>query len=87
MDTETIDRLFLELSQFTKATTANELALRAEVERLRGVLLEVGRSQRSKDRTYSTYTELLVKDDLIEKIEKEFEVPLKSWLMGGDEEG
>ncbi|MEQ1691400.1 MAG: hypothetical protein ABMA00_08960 [Gemmatimonas sp.] len=28
METETIDRLFLELSQFTRATTAKELALR-----------------------------------------------------------
>lgn len=27
METETIDRLFLELSQFTKAATAKELAL------------------------------------------------------------
>lgn len=29
METETIDRLFLELSQVTQATTAKELALRA----------------------------------------------------------
>ena len=35
MDTETIDKLFLELSQFTQATTAKELALRAENERLK----------------------------------------------------
>jgi ABC-type transporter Mla subunit MlaD len=28
METETIDRLFLELSQFTRATTAKELKLR-----------------------------------------------------------
>jgi len=35
METETINRLFLELSQFTTAKTALELALEAEVERLR----------------------------------------------------
>ena len=35
METETIDRLFLELSQVTQATTAKELALGVEVERLR----------------------------------------------------
>ena len=35
MTTESIDRLFLELSQFTQATTAKELALRDEVLRLR----------------------------------------------------
>lgn len=34
LDTESIDRLFLELSQFTTATTAKELALLAEVDRL-----------------------------------------------------
>jgi hypothetical protein len=33
--TESIDRLFLELSQFTQATTARELALKDEVLRLR----------------------------------------------------
>jgi hypothetical protein len=38
LDTEAIDRLFLELSQFTHATTAKELALRAEVARLRKAL-------------------------------------------------
>ncbi len=31
--TETIDRLFLELSQFTQATTAKELLLQAEISR------------------------------------------------------
>jgi len=31
METETIDRLFLELSQFAKAQTARELELAAEV--------------------------------------------------------
>lgn len=35
MQTETIDRLFLELSQVSGATTAKELALQAEVKRLR----------------------------------------------------
>jgi hypothetical protein len=35
METETIDRLFLELSQFTKATTAKELKLQAENEKLK----------------------------------------------------
>jgi len=46
METETIDRLFLELSQFTRATTGKELALanqlaeaKAEIERLRGMLI------------------------------------------------
>ena len=33
--TESIDRLFLELSQFTQATTAKESALRDEVLRLK----------------------------------------------------
>jgi hypothetical protein len=35
MDTDTIDILFLELSQFTKARTARELELEARVERAR----------------------------------------------------
>lgn len=37
-DTETIDRLFLELSQFTAATTAKELELQAEVKQLNNSL-------------------------------------------------
>lgn len=48
METETIDRLFLELSQFTRATTGKELALanqlaeaKAEIERLRKALREI----------------------------------------------
>jgi hypothetical protein len=36
--TEIIDRLFLELSQFTQATTAKELALAAEVKTLRAAI-------------------------------------------------
>lgn len=32
IETQTIDRLFLELSQFTKATTGRELALLAALE-------------------------------------------------------
>ena len=40
-DTETIDRLFLELSQFTKAETEKEIALRDEVERLRSALKQI----------------------------------------------
>ena len=35
METETIDKLFLELSQVTRATTGKELALEAKVKRLR----------------------------------------------------
>ena len=49
METETIDRLFLELSQFTRATTGKELALakqlaeaKVENERLREVLFGEG---------------------------------------------
>jgi hypothetical protein len=34
METETIDRLFLELSQFTRATTAKEVRLQARVAEL-----------------------------------------------------
>jgi hypothetical protein len=37
--TETIDRLFLELSQFTNATTARELAYRTALERIRDDVL------------------------------------------------
>ena len=33
VETESIDRLFLELSQFTQATTAKELALNEELKR------------------------------------------------------
>lgn len=36
-NTESIDRLFLELSQFTQATTAKELALKSEVDRLSAI--------------------------------------------------
>ena len=43
MDTETIDRLFLELSQFTKARTARELALEVEVARLKEIVVEYDR--------------------------------------------
>lgn len=38
METETIDRLFLELSQVTQTTTAKELALQSEVQVLRAVM-------------------------------------------------
>ena len=48
METETIDRLFLELSQFTRATTGKELALanqlaeaKAKIVRLREALREI----------------------------------------------
>lgn len=34
METETIDRLFLELSQFTKATTEKELRLKEQTDLL-----------------------------------------------------
>ena len=34
IETETIDRLFLELSQFTTAKTARELELQAQVDRV-----------------------------------------------------
>ena len=39
MQTETIDRLFLELSQVSKATTAKELELQREVRWLREALV------------------------------------------------
>lgn len=38
METETIDRLFLELSQVTSATTAKELDLKKAALRLRGAM-------------------------------------------------
>ena len=41
METETIDRLFLELSQVTQATTARELDLQREVRWLREALVYV----------------------------------------------
>ena len=48
METETIDRLFLELSQFTRATTGKELALanqlaeaKAEIVRSREALKKI----------------------------------------------
>ena len=41
MTTEIIDRLFLELSQFTKAMTKKELELQYEVKRLREGIGEV----------------------------------------------
>jgi hypothetical protein len=41
MQTETIDRLFLELSQVTQATTAKELDLQREVRWLREALVYV----------------------------------------------
>lgn len=41
METETIDRLFLELSQVTAATTAKELELQREVRLLREALVYV----------------------------------------------
>ena len=60
METETIDRLFLELSQFTQATTGKELALanqlaeaKAEIEQLRKILstvLEACKDVNSPDR-------------------------------------
>ena len=37
-DTEQIDKLFLELSQFTKATTAKELSQQAEITRLNAII-------------------------------------------------
>ncbi len=44
-DTETIDRLFLELSQFTTATTGKELRLRALLRRV----LDAGRPHPRED--------------------------------------
>lgn len=41
METETIDRLFLELSQVTQATTEKEIALHSEVCLLREALVYV----------------------------------------------
>ena len=41
MDTETIDALFLELSQFTTATTAKEIALEQRIAELESKLREV----------------------------------------------
>jgi hypothetical protein len=38
MTTETLDKLFLELSQFTRATTAKELALQKDAKRLSTLL-------------------------------------------------
>jgi hypothetical protein len=38
METETIDRLFLELSQFTSATTAKEIALQKRVDALNAAI-------------------------------------------------
>jgi len=38
METETIDRLFLELSQVTQATTARELTMMTEVNALRAAV-------------------------------------------------
>lgn len=38
MDTETIDKLFLELSQVTQATTGRELALDYKVQKLTNLL-------------------------------------------------
>jgi hypothetical protein len=43
LETETIDKLFLELSQFAQAETRKELDLRKEVERLRAALTQYGR--------------------------------------------
>ncbi len=43
MDTDTIDRLFLELSQFTKAITEKELKLQEENERLKDKILELNK--------------------------------------------
>jgi hypothetical protein len=40
-DTETIDRLFLELSHITKATTAKELALLAAAKRASAILSHI----------------------------------------------
>jgi len=40
-DTETIDRLFLELSQFTQATTKKELDLLDEIIQLKATVKEL----------------------------------------------
>ena len=42
-ETETIDRLFLELSQFTSATTKKELEKDKEIERLREALRKISK--------------------------------------------
>lgn len=47
MQTETIDRLFLELSQVTAATTAKEFELQREVRRLREALVYVAHAGHS----------------------------------------
>ena len=41
METETLDKVYLEWSQFTKAKTVNEIALEAENARLREALVRL----------------------------------------------
>ncbi len=44
MNTETLDKLFLEWSQFTKARTARELAMRIALEQIRRVTTNPARN-------------------------------------------
>jgi len=53
MDTETIDRLFLELSQVTQATTAKEIALQGKLDDLRAALLNCARQAEALKRDCS----------------------------------
>lgn len=50
MTTETIDRLFLELSQFTQAKTAREIALECELKSIRDQLQQIGMKDRNGKR-------------------------------------
>ena len=72
-ETEVIDKLFLELSQFTKATTANELRLLDVIEQIGDLVLVPGNWEPHEDITHrgiiAAIKELMERiDDLSEEI-------------------
>ncbi len=61
-DTDIIDRLFLELSQFTNATTRKEIDLQAERALLKQRIAELEKISKGKDEQIDAMNNLAVDD-------------------------
>lgn len=66
METETIDKLFLELSQVTQASTKKELDLQAEVRDLREALVYAAHASHSTPQYMLPKNVTLIDNDRVE---------------------
>lgn len=65
-DTEAIDRLFLELSQFTKATTGKELQMIKAIGEARSKAMELGRKIETLGCSYELSLASVMCSDLVQ---------------------